>query len=195
MGIEGGHGSGALGPVRGRRRRRGRQTRSLRSADAGSSDDCSHAGTSAGDVAAGRRRPGIPGASRRRRSMPNGSTGPSCRRWAPGSVATSNNEIGPVQWTTCVVTARDPDVTESFRIPVPAFLRPTAFVGICASGATCEACGPRSNASRMWSRPGPRLGRSTQSVRLLFLALSALLGSWGALGVAVDRPLGGDADY
>jgi Polyketide cyclase / dehydrase and lipid transport len=68
------------------------------------------------------------------------------------------NEIGPVYWTTCQVTACEPgrefgfavllgsravnnwhyrftpngggtDVTESFQIPVPALLRATSFVG------------------------------------------------------------------
>lgn len=68
------------------------------------------------------------------------------------------NEIGPVYWTTCRVTACDPgrefgfevllgdravntwhyqftqtddgtDVTESFRVPVPAWLRATSFLG------------------------------------------------------------------
>jgi hypothetical protein len=68
------------------------------------------------------------------------------------------NEIGPVYWTTCQVTACEPgrefgfavllgiravnnwhyrftpngggtDVTESFQIPIPALLRATSFVG------------------------------------------------------------------
>lgn len=68
------------------------------------------------------------------------------------------NEVGPTYWTTCRVTACEPgctfgfevlvgnravnnwryefvaggdgtDVTESFSIPVPAFLRPTSFLG------------------------------------------------------------------
>ncbi|OBJ62799.1 SRPBCC family protein [Mycobacterium sp. 1423905.2] len=68
------------------------------------------------------------------------------------------NEIGPVYWTTCRVTASDPgrefgfdvlvggravnswhyrftptdngtDVTESFRVPVPRWLRATSFLG------------------------------------------------------------------
>ena len=69
------------------------------------------------------------------------------------------NEIGPVYWTTCQVTACEPgrefgfavllgsravnnwhyrftpngggtDVTESFQIPVPALLRATSFLGL-----------------------------------------------------------------
>ncbi len=70
------------------------------------------------------------------------------------------NEIGPIYWTTCRVTACEPgrefgfevlvgnravnnwhyeftptehgtDVTESFWIPVPTILRATAFLGFC----------------------------------------------------------------
>jgi hypothetical protein len=86
----------------------------------------------------------------------DGATEPSVGARFRGHVR--RNEIGPVYWTTCRVTACEPgrefgfevllanrsvnnwryeftprgdgtDVTESFWIPVPAFLRPTSFLG------------------------------------------------------------------
>jgi len=86
----------------------------------------------------------------------DGATGPSVGARFRGHV--KRNEIGPVYWTTCQVTACDPgrefgfavlignravntwhyefapngagtDVTESFAVPVPAVLRATAFLG------------------------------------------------------------------
>ena len=91
------------------------------------------------------------------------------------------NEIGPIYWTTCRVTACEPgrefgfevlvgnravnnwhyeftptgdgtDVTESFWIPVPTILRATAFLGFSGSDATCATCAPLSSASRTSSR-------------------------------------------
>jgi hypothetical protein len=86
----------------------------------------------------------------------DGVTGPAVGARFRGHV--KRNEIGPTYWTTCRVTACEPgrtfgfevlvgnravnnwryefaptgdgtDVTESFSIPVPAFLRPTSFLG------------------------------------------------------------------
>ena len=86
----------------------------------------------------------------------DGATGPALGARFRGHV--KRNEIGPTYWTTCRVTACEPgrtfgfevlvgdravnnwryefspngegtDVTESFSIPVPAFLRPTSFLG------------------------------------------------------------------
>ena len=86
----------------------------------------------------------------------DGATGPAVGARFRGHV--KRNEIGPTYWTTCRVTACEPgrtfgfevlvgnravnnwryefspngdgtDVTESFSIPVPAFLRPTSFLG------------------------------------------------------------------
>ena len=86
----------------------------------------------------------------------DGATGPEVGARFRGHV--KRNEIGPTYWTTCRVTACEPgrtfgfevlvgnravnnwryefepvgdgtDVTESFSIPVPAFLRPTSFLG------------------------------------------------------------------
>ena len=86
----------------------------------------------------------------------DGATGPAVGVRFRGHV--KRNEIGPTYWTTCRVTACEPgrtfgfevlvgdravnnwryefspngegtDVTESFSIPVPAFLRPTSFLG------------------------------------------------------------------
>jgi hypothetical protein len=86
----------------------------------------------------------------------DGVTGPAVGARFRGHV--KRNEIGPIYWTTCRVTACEPgrtfgfevlvgnravnnwryefvptgdgtDVTESFSIPVPAFLRPTSFLG------------------------------------------------------------------
>ena len=91
------------------------------------------------------------------------------------------NEIGPVYWTTCRVTACEPgrefgfavllgsravnnwhyrftpngggtDVTESFQIPVPAFCGPRRSWGFCGSGGTCAICARHSSASKMLSR-------------------------------------------
>jgi hypothetical protein len=102
---------------------------------------------------------GIPDDSRRRRLTRNGSTelpNPAVGARFRGHV--KRNEIGPVYWTTCRVTACEPgrefgfavllgsravnnwhyrftpngggtDVTESFQIPVPALLRATSFLG------------------------------------------------------------------
>jgi hypothetical protein len=86
----------------------------------------------------------------------DGVTGPAVGARFRGHV--KRNEVGPTYWTTCRVTACEPartfgfevlvgnravnnwryefvpngdgtDVTESFSIPVPAFLRPTSFLG------------------------------------------------------------------
>jgi hypothetical protein len=86
----------------------------------------------------------------------DGATGPAVGARFRGHV--KRNEIGPTYWTTCRVTECEPgrtfgfevlvgnravnnwryefspkgdgtDVTESFSIPVPAFLRPTSFLG------------------------------------------------------------------
>ena len=94
------------------------------------------------------------------------------------------NEIGPVYWTTCRVTACEPgrefgfevllgnravnnwhydftpteggtDVTESFWIPLPAVLRLRPSLGSCESAATCAICAPHLSASGTSSRPDP----------------------------------------
>jgi hypothetical protein len=86
----------------------------------------------------------------------DGVTGPAVGARFRGHV--KRNEVGPTYWTTCRVTACEPgrtfgfevlvgnravnnwryefaptgdgtDVTESFSIPVPAFLLPTSFLG------------------------------------------------------------------
>jgi hypothetical protein len=86
----------------------------------------------------------------------DGVTGPAVGARFRGHV--KRNEIGPIYWTTCRVTACEPGrtfgfevlvgnravnnwrydfaqdgdgttVTESFSVPVPAFLRPTSFLG------------------------------------------------------------------
>jgi hypothetical protein len=69
----------------------------------------------------------------------DGATGPAVGARFRGHV--KRNEIGPVYWTRCRVTACEPGrefgfevlvgnrVTESFWIPVPKLLRATAFLG------------------------------------------------------------------
>jgi polyketide cyclase/dehydrase/lipid transport protein len=115
----------------------------------------------------------------------DGATGPALGARFRGHV--KRNEIGPVYWTTCRVTACEPgrefgfdvlvgdkaantwhyrltpvdggtEVTESFRMPESLFTTLfSVLAASCANGATSATCAPPSSASKLLSKR-PRVG-------------------------------------